>query len=154
MAISPHTCCWLSVWHILSMACVSPIKTGPIPTSMPMPMVQCISHPHRHHHAHAHVHLKEDKAPVSIWWLFIIFIFGPCEALIPVLMYPAGQQNYIALAFVTSVFVLATLITMAAAVCVCFYGAHRIKAPCLYQYSHALAGGLILLCGVTVIAGF
>jgi len=29
------------------------------------------------------------------WALFLIFVFGPCEPLIPLIMYPAAKLNFI-----------------------------------------------------------
>src|SRR5512133_234772 len=49
-------------------------------------------HEHDHHLEHTHIH-QEERANTTPWLLFIIFVFGPCEPLIPVLMYPAAQNN-------------------------------------------------------------
>ena len=48
------------------------------------------------------------------WALFIIFVFGPCEPLIPVLMYPAAHANWLAVTAVCLAFGLATIGTMLA----------------------------------------
>lgn len=49
-------------------------------------------HEHDHHHNHSHIHQKESSNTTP-WVLFLIFAFGPCEPLIPILMYPAAQNN-------------------------------------------------------------
>jgi len=50
------------------------------------------SHEHNHLQEHTHVH-QTDVLKTTPWILFLIFIFGPCEPLIPILMYPAAQNN-------------------------------------------------------------
>ncbi len=54
-------------------------------------------HEHTHHEEHLHIHEKGDKQNLTPWILFTIFVFGPCEPLIPLVMYPAAKNNYKAL---------------------------------------------------------
>ena len=70
------------------------------------------SHKHGHTNSHMHIHISEKKSNITPWILFTIFIFGPCEVLIPILMYPAAKVNLLGLILVTSVFALATISTM------------------------------------------
>ena len=120
------------------------------------------AHPHRHDREHQHVHCPEDFEAecdgrgrgVTPWILFIIFAFGPCEVLIPLLMYPAAEANAWAVVAVVVTFGAATLGTMLAAVAVLLCGLNRIRIPDLHRYSHALAGLAVLLCGVMVKAGW
>jgi len=51
---------------------------------------------HRHEHAHEfeHCHIHQDTKPITPWALFIIFVLGPCEPLIPLLMYPASDHSW------------------------------------------------------------
>ena len=58
-------------------------------------------HEHDHHRGHSHFH-QEDIMKTTPWILFLIFVFGPCEPLIPILMYPASEHN-IAGAIIVSV---------------------------------------------------
>ena len=51
-------------------------------------------HNHDHNQGHAHAHTASSGAMVA-WSLFIIFVFGPCEALIPMLMVPAAEHNWL-----------------------------------------------------------
>jgi len=48
-------------------------------------------------HAHLHLDVKEieeDQAgKLTPWILFLIFVFGPCEVLIPMLIYPADRKS-------------------------------------------------------------
>ncbi|MHC4835539.1 MAG: sulfite exporter TauE/SafE family protein, partial [Planctomycetota bacterium] len=51
-------------------------------------------HEHEHTHFVEHTHVHEQKnANLTPWILFTIFVFGPCEPLIPLLIYPAAQSS-------------------------------------------------------------
>lgn len=84
------------------------------------------------------------------WALFIVFLFGPCEPLIPLLMFPAAEISNLGIALVAAVFALATVGTMMVMVLLPLYGIKRIRMPYLARYGHALAGFLILFCGVAI----
>lgn len=108
------------------------------------------THTHIHKKQHAHIHNEVKKKSTIPWILFIIFVFGPCEVLIPVLMYPAAQNNYGLLITTTIVFAVVTIITMLLMVTLTIVGFHFIQFKHIEKYSHALAGVLILLCGIAV----
>jgi sulfite exporter TauE/SafE len=76
-------------------------------------------HEHDHHKEHLHVHDADAASPVTPWAIFIIFVLGPCEALIPLFMYPAAQDSAGLLIAVAVVFSAVTLLTMGAMVVVC-----------------------------------
>ena len=73
-----------------------------------------IVHKHEHLHSgeHAHIHQTDGKFNMTPWVLFLIFIFGPCEPLIPMLVYPAAQESMTGLVIVIAVFGLSTILTM------------------------------------------
>jgi sulfite exporter TauE/SafE len=104
------------------------------------------SHEHRHLGGHLHVHAA-PRQNVTPWVLFTIFVFGPCEPLIPLVMYPAARHNIPSVVVVVSVFGVTTLFTMLAIVLPSVHGLRRIPVHKLERYSHALAGLAILLCG-------
>ncbi|MFZ1947050.1 MAG: sulfite exporter TauE/SafE family protein [bacterium] len=104
------------------------------------------SHEHGHLGGHSHVHAAPGRT-LTPWVLFTIFVFGPCEPLIPLIMYPAAKHNITSVALVASAFGLATLATMLAVVLASAHGLRRIPVGSLERYSHALAGLAILLCG-------
>ena len=109
------------------------------------------THKHVHKDDHSHVHISgEKKKNITPWVLFTIFIFGPCEALIPILMYPAALESKLGLVIVTAVFGITTIITMLAVVLISLYGLTHIAHTRVHQYTHALAGGLIFLCGIAI----
>lgn len=107
------------------------------------------SHTHTHQHDHTHVH-NEEKKSITPWMLFVIFVFGPCEALIPILMYPAATQSITGLILVTSVFGIATIATMISVVIISLKGLTFVKFSRVERYTHALAGGVILICGISM----
>jgi ABC-type nickel/cobalt efflux system permease component RcnA len=108
------------------------------------------SHDHSHSHDHVHVHDEGTKVSVTPWVLFTIFVFGPCEPLIPILMYPAAKNNAQGVLWVTVIFGAATIITMFSIVMVSFFGIKFIPLGRFERYAHALAGGSIFLCGLAV----
>lgn len=107
-------------------------------------------HEHGHSHGHAHVH-ERKKASITPWILFTIFIFGPCEPLIPILMYPAARESISGLIWVTSVFAITTIGTMLVVVMGSFFGLERIPFGRLERYTHAMAGAALLLCGFAIL---
>lgn len=116
------------------------------------------AHEHTHHGQHLHVHAAAAQAGGSVavwapWALFLLFAFGPCEPLIPLLMYPAAKASPWAVAGVVAAFTVATVGTMLAAVVVLRSGAHFVRLPKLDRFAHAFAGLAILACGVLVKAG-
>lgn len=111
-------------------------------------------HPHDHTGEHAHVH-EAAAGAVSItpWVLFTIFVFGPCEPLIPVLMYPAAQASAWGVALVALVFAVCTISTMLACVLAGYYGLSQLRWRRIERYSHALAGLVIAICGAAIQLG-
>lgn len=112
---------------------------------------------HRHRHAHDddHVHVHEARAKPSLtpWVLFTVFVFGPCEAMIPLMMFPAATKSWWVVGLVTGLFAAATIGTMLAAVAVGSLGFRFIPMKKLERYTHALAGATICLCGILIVVG-
>jgi ABC-type nickel/cobalt efflux system permease component RcnA len=101
-------------------------------------------HLHNHHAEHAHVHDDKSRPSITPWALFVIFVFGPCEPLIPILMYLFG------LVVVTFVFGITTISTMVGVVLLSRAGVNFIKLSKLQRFSHAIAGLTICLCGLSI----
>jgi sulfite exporter TauE/SafE len=85
--------------------------------------------------------------------LFTVFVFGPCEPLIPILMYPAATHNTLAVVLVALIFSAATIGTMLIMVTVLSAGAARLPTEGLDRWMHALAGAAILVCGIAIHMG-
>ena len=109
-------------------------------------------HIHQHVHARDHVHLheKENTPALTPWILFTIFVFGPCEPLIPLLMYPAAKSSLLGLVLVTGIFGGVTIVTMLSIVLISSLGVNLLPVGRLERYSHALAGATICLCGLAI----
>jgi nickel/cobalt exporter len=105
-------------------------------------------HEHTHHQEHAHLHGSAEN--ITPWMLFTIFVLGPCEPLIPLLMYPAAQSNLGGLLLVTGVFGSVTLATMMTVVLLSVKGLDLLPMRGLQRYMHAFAGGTILLSGLAI----
>jgi ABC-type nickel/cobalt efflux system permease component RcnA len=93
---------------------------------------------------------RADKRSLTPWLLFLIFAFGPCEVLIPLLMYPAAEANSFAIFAVVLAFSVATVGTMLSTVMLIVFGLNFVRIPDLHRYNHAIAGFAVLLCGVLV----
>lgn len=108
-------------------------------------------HTHHHTHAdeHAHPHL-EDKRPVSQWALFVIFVFGPCEALIPMLMAPAAEHNWLWVGLVTTAFGVTTVLTMLGMVAIGYLGLNLTQFKGIERYANVAAGLAIATGGAAI----
>ncbi len=108
-------------------------------------------HPHSHESSdHAHIHEGEKRANLTPWILFTIFVFGPCEPLIPLLMYPAAKHSPAGVALVTAAFGLTTILTMLTIITIFSLGFRFLRLGKLEKYSHALAGLMIFVSGLAV----
>jgi ABC-type nickel/cobalt efflux system permease component RcnA len=108
-------------------------------------------HEHSHTENHAHVHDKNGAINITPWILFTIFVLGPCEPLIPILMYPAAESSVWGLVLVASVFSIITIGTMLTIVILASKGIQLLKFKKIDRFSHALAGGAIFASGLAII---
>ncbi len=112
-----------------------------------------------HSHAdggHSHVHGTTVSNAATFWVVFIIFAFGPCEILIPLVMYPASQFDWAGVVSVSAVFSFATVSTMLFMVTLCHFGLKF--APLDFskfsRWNHAISGAVIAACAGLMFAGF
>jgi nickel/cobalt transporter (NicO) family protein len=109
------------------------------------------NHGHNHTSTHLHPHLKSNKQSITPWVLFIIFLLGPCEPLIPLLIVPAiNDSGFQAAILVSIVFSIVTVTTMVITVMVLFSGLKLVKFNILARYSNALAGFTIFSSGLAI----
>lgn len=119
------------------------------------------SHEHTHTRNHAHVHTDSAADPadpaggqsLTPWVLFTVFVFGPCEPLIPFLMYPAANGSLWGVALVATVFSVVTIATMTTIVVAASVGATKLSLGRYQRYSHALAGFMVTACGAAILLG-
>jgi ABC-type nickel/cobalt efflux system permease component RcnA len=115
-------------------------------------------HGHQHEHTHEHhdvegvpeAHDHEHKVNMTPWILFTIFVFGPCEPLIPLLMYPAAQKSVAGTVVVSGVFSVVTITTMVTMVLLPLFGLKLFPTKWLERYMHAIAGATVLICGLGI----
>ena len=104
----------------------------------------------RHEHLHLDVNeMKDDNAGrLTPWILFLIFVFGPCEVLIPMLIYPAANQSGLGVFLVALVFGVATVGTMMLVVLLGYKGISLVRFRGREHQIHLLAGLVILFSGL------
>ena len=108
------------------------------------------SHGHNHSLEHAHIHENNNGSNITPWVLFIIFVLGPCEALIPLLIYPAANIGISGIIIVITLFAAATIITMLGMVLISLYGIKFIPISKFEKYSHVMAGLIIVFSGLGI----
>jgi nickel/cobalt transporter (NicO) family protein len=106
-------------------------------------------HIHNHHSEHTHIH-NRDLTNTTPWVLFLIFVFGPCEPLIPILMYPAARSNIAGSVMVSILFSLVTIVTMMSIVLAFKLGFNKINLKPVEKYSHLIAGAMIFFSGLAI----
>ena len=133
----------------------------------PHPVAHAHDHGHDHDHAHAHgpdhalPHPHDHgrgsdpeaapKASLTPWMLFLVFVLGPCEPLIPLMLASGAAGSFLAATVVAVAYGVATLAAMLGAVWVGRAGAGFLPLGRLEPYTHALAGGAILVSGLGMV---
>jgi len=115
-----------------------------------------VLHTHEHGHVgqHAHVHMDTERAAsMTPWILFTIFVFGPCEPLIPLLIYPAAKLSAWGVAMVAIVFSVVTIGTMSVIVLATTLGLAKLSFERFARWGHAFAGLVVTACGVAIQLG-
>lgn len=108
-------------------------------------------HVHNHDHSNEHLHVHESAKPsMTPWILFLVFVLGPCEPLIPVLMYPAAQNNVTGAVMVSMLFSIVTIATMMGVVFAFKMGLSRINVKPVEKYVNVIAGVTILVSGLAI----
>jgi nickel/cobalt exporter len=107
-------------------------------------------HVHTHGHAHPHDHQAHQAVNITPWVLFTIFVLGPCEPLIPLIMYPAYKHSVAGVLVVTGIFAAVTIATMVTVVLVSSWGIGFVRLGPVERFSHALAGAAICCSGLAI----
>lgn len=110
-----------------------------------------VVHAHEHVGGGMHQHGEVSPTAMTAGSLFVIFVLGPCEPLIPLLMFPALALGIGAAALVALVFGVTTLATMIALVVLGYRGLdlpafNRVKVD-----AHVAAGLAIVVAGVAIV---
>lgn len=109
-------------------------------------------HSHLHSHGdHHHVHEDGEKKSATFWTLFIVFVLGPCEPLIPLFMVPAARGKW-ALAILTGLlFGVVTVLCMVGLVLLGAEGLKKLRLTAMERWAHAMAGVVIAASGLAII---
>lgn len=113
-------------------------------------------HEHGHDHLTDHAHAHEEGVDgrklglTAFWSLFLIFAFGPCEALIPVLMFPAMEHAWGVVWLVTAAFGLTTIGTMCAVVGAAYVGLGQVSFDRFAKHADVFAGLAIAVSGAAI----
>ncbi len=103
-------------------------------------------------HKHGQAVSPQDRHKVTPWVMFIIFILGPCEPMIPLLYFPAAKNNWSGMLLLIIVYTIATLVTMITMVVLGYFGIAFAKTTKIERYVHAIGGLTIFICGLGMIA--
>jgi ABC-type nickel/cobalt efflux system permease component RcnA len=104
----------------------------------------------RHEHD-AREHARLVRRQTTFWSLFVIFVLGPCEPMIPLFVLPLARGDMGLATVVALVFSAATLLTMTAAVLLVLAGFERLRLGPVERWSHAIAGGTVAACGFAIL---
>ncbi len=77
-------------------------------------------------------------------------MLGPCEPLIPILMYPAATSSFWGLVLVAGIFAVVTIGTMLMMVYLAQRGIRLIPMQRIERYTHVIAGVAILGSGLAI----
>ena len=99
---------------------------------------------------HTHIHSKSTQM-LTPWVLFVIFVLGPCEILIPLVMIPAANHSVSGIISVALMFSTVTILTMCAAVKIGYYGFKALPSGKIDRYMHAIAGAAICFSGGAIL---
>lgn len=98
---------------------------------------------------HTHALHRENRKPTA-WILFIIFIFGPCEVLIPMMLYYGIQNDFGTMLMGILTFGTVTIMTMLGIVFLSLQGVRLVNLPFLSRHIHVITGALIILLGAGI----
>jgi nickel/cobalt transporter (NicO) family protein len=112
-------------------------------------------HKHEHDHQREHLHAHATPRKATFWTLFLLFAFGPCEALIPVLMAPAWAMDWALVVGVVALFGGITVLTMLGSVAAIWRGLDlaALKRLGFERWAEPLAGGVVAASGGLILLG-
>ena len=102
-------------------------------------------------HRHGEAVRPQDRHAVTPWVLFIVFVLGPCEPMIPLLYFPAVKNSWSGMLLLILVYTFFTLATMVFMVMAGYYGLAFMKLEKLDRYMHALGGLTLFICGAGMV---
>lgn len=92
-----------------------------------------------------------ERHSVTPWVMFLIFLLGPCEPMIPLLYLPAAQSSFSAMFLLIAVYTIFTLLVMLLIVVLGYYGIGFLKTDKLQKHMHTIGGATIIVCGIGMV---
>jgi nickel/cobalt transporter (NicO) family protein len=109
------------------------------------------SHSHAHDHSDTHMHLHASPVKkMTPWVLFTIFVFGPCESLIPLMLAAWAIAGFAGSMLIALCFSAVTVATIVGTVWVLQQGVDRIPLGKMDRWSTTLAGVSLVFCGAAI----
>lgn len=102
-------------------------------------------------HNHQQAVRPADRHKVTPWVMFLIFVLGPCEPMIPLLYFPAAKNSLTGMLALIIAYTIFTLLSMVTLVVMGYYGISLIKYDKLEKHMHALAGLALVICGAGMV---
>lgn len=87
------------------------------------------------------------------WLMFFLFALGPCDAIIPIVIYSAAEGGWQVLAILTAVYYFFTIASMALATALLYKGIALIgfKGVFFSRWAHAISGIVIVLAALAAV---
>lgn len=102
-------------------------------------------------HKHGNTVIPKERHAVTPWVMFLIFVLGPCEPMIPLLYFPAAKNSVAGMIILILVYTFFTLAAMLIMVVCGYYGFTFLKTEKLEKYVHALSGMTLFICGAGMV---
>ena len=102
-------------------------------------------------HLHAGMGGRADASRVTPWALFIVFVLGPCEPLIPLMVVPGIAGDWLTVAGVVGVFGLLTVAVMLLTVAAAYSGVGLLAGSRLTRHADVAAGLVVAASGAAVL---
>ena len=83
--------------------------------------------------------------------MFVVFVLGPCEPLIPLRVVPGMQWDWAMGSMVVFVFGILTVAVMMASVAAAYYGAGLVSRHGVGRYADVVAGLVVAASGAAVL---
>ena len=93
----------------------------------------------------------QDASRVTPWALFIVFVLGPCEPLIPLMVVPGIAGDWLTVAAVVGVFGLLTVAVMLLTVAAAYSGVGLLASSRLTRHADVAAGLVVAASGAAVL---
>lgn len=102
-------------------------------------------------HKHGELVYPQKRVKVTPLVLFVIFVMGPSEPIIPLLFYSGTQHSITEIIILVSVPTLFTILTMLTMVMIGTYGFSYFNTEKLERYVHAIGGFVVTCCGMGMV---